>query len=462
MMSYIPFSGQIGLRTRKSLITNCLLVLVACIISGLRHDTIVAVNAHPWYTNQNSCGSEAHPTSRRKQHASPSGIDDAITFKIQFTNPSASNEAQIGEDNRERTIPDAWDVGGNKYCKKCRMTITTKHVSNGDASQQVLTVSAGSLLEQGREMSGEYNSVDGVLCGGQRYDSEFTSNIHHYIWTAPDNDVGNVTIQITASESKYSQFKTNFVTLTYDESIRESFLKPAPPPLPPGAIKSPSPPPVDFFDGLVDEDRVVGKSGTERNKIIAAHGAVMLFTWCLFPPLVMYAGRFKDTIFGKDWFKVHKYLANLMLILFGVGLILANRFRIESRGRLSYPFEERHGLFGFVAVISLFVQPVLAYFRPAKFIADTNKQSFERVLWLWAHRLVTCSVVIFTLFSVRTGLEDYKYLTFGREAIDNIWNREFIFTWFVLAYLAIPILLEIIARRKRDKTTIELLHNVAS
>jgi len=71
-------------------------------------------------------------------------------------------------------------------------------------------------------------------------------------------------------------------------------------------------------------------------------------------------------------------------------------------------------------------------------------------------------VVIFTLFSVRTGLEDYKYLTFGREAIDNIWNREFIFTWFVLTYLAIPIVLEIIARRKRDKTTIELLHNVAS
>ena len=437
---------------RGLIITKCLLILV------------FSSNARPWYVDEDSCGMDAHPTSANNNH-SFLGVDETITFKIQFTNPSASNEAQIGEDNPARTIPDAWDVGGNFYCKNCRMTITTKHTGGG-IYNELLTASHGSLYEQGREMDGNTENGIGVKCpGGRRYDAGFSSNIHHYIWTAPDSYVGDVMIKITSSgggEYSPGQYKTNFVTLTYDESIRESFLKPAPPPLPPGAIKSPSPPPVDFFDGLVDEDRVVGKSGTERNKIIAAHGAVMLFTWCLFPPLVMYAGRFKDTIFGKDWFKVHKYLANLMLILFGVGLILANRYRVESGGRLSYPFEERHGLFGFVAVISLFVQPVLAYFRPAKFIADTNKQSFERVLWLWAHRLVTCSVVIFTLFSVRTGLEDYKYLTFGREAIDNIWNREFIFTWFVLAYLAIPILLEIIARRKRDKTTIELLHNVAS
>ena len=405
----------------------------------------VGVNAHPYLISSNSCGTQAHPNSKRSGHNAPVGVDQAITFKMQFTNPIASNEAQIGEDNRDRMIPDQWDVGGNFYCKNCRMTITTKH-TDSEAYKELLTVSAGSLLEQGGEMNGYTNYGIGVLCSGQRYDADYESNIHHYIWTAPNMDVGEVTLKLTAAAGQRSQFKTNFVTLTYDESIKDAFMKPSPPPLPPGQIESPSPPPADHFGGLVDADRVVGKS--ERNKIIAAHGAVMLFTWSFFPPLVMYAGRFKDKLFGKEWFKVHKYLANTMLLLFGIGLILANRYRVVTKGRISYPFEKRHGWSGIIAVMSLFTQPVLAYFRPAKFIGDSTKLSVKRIVWLWAHRLVTLNVIIFTMFSVRTGLLDYKDLTFGREVIDNVWNRSFIVTWVILVYIAIPIVLEIVVRHR--------------
>jgi hypothetical protein len=98
---------------RGLIITKCLLILV------------FSSNARPWYVDEDSCGMDAHPTSANNNHGFL-GVDETITFKIQFTNPSASNEAQIGEDNPARTIPDAWDVGGNFYCKNCRMTITTK------------------------------------------------------------------------------------------------------------------------------------------------------------------------------------------------------------------------------------------------------------------------------------------------------------------------------------------------
>ena len=70
----------------------------------------------------------------------------------------------------------------------------------------------------------------------------------------------------------------------------------------------------------------------------------MLFSWMVFPPILLYYGRFKENIFGKHWYLVHKYTVTLMMLFVVTGLILANRYRIDTLGRLKGIMRSRHGL----------------------------------------------------------------------------------------------------------------------
>ncbi len=58
---------------------------------------------------------------------------------------------------------------------------------------------------------------------------------------------------------------------------------------------------------------------------------------------------------------------------------------------------------------------------------------------MWMHRSVALTSVLFSMFAVRTGLNDHDpEMTFGEEAIEEIWNLNFFITYCVLAYVCIP------------------------
>ena len=177
----------------------------------------------------------------------------------------------------------------------------------------------------------------------------------------------------------------------------------------------------------------------------------MLFSWMVFPPILLYAGRFKENIFGKHWYLVHKYTVTLMMLFVVTGLILANRYRIDTLGRLKGIMRSRHGIAGSVTAFCWFVQPVLGYFRPPKFLelgGGATTTNVKRTAWLWMHRFVAIFSVMFSIFAVRTGLNDHDpEMTFGRKAIENIWNLNFFVAYTVFAYVLIPILLEVLSRK---------------
>ena len=177
------------------------------------------VHAHPWLIGETQC-TTPHPTTRRHAHGAPTE-DASITFLVSWTNPEGSNAEALGENDPERVIPESWSVGGNKYCKSCRLTLTVRHTDQ-QTYKELVTVSSGTLLEQGRNMDGQLNYGKGAKCSGKRYDAGFQSNVHHYIWTAPNGDVGPITVKVTGASGQTSQFKTNAVTLTYDEAIKEA------------------------------------------------------------------------------------------------------------------------------------------------------------------------------------------------------------------------------------------------
>ena len=76
-------------------------------------------------------------------------------------------------------------------------------------------------------MNGQSNN--GVTCVGRRYGAEFPSNVHHYIWTAPDADVGPIEVKVTGANGEFEPFKFNSVTLEYDEAIKRT--------IPPGPLR---------------------------------------------------------------------------------------------------------------------------------------------------------------------------------------------------------------------------------
>jgi hypothetical protein len=422
------------------------------------HGAIVMVEAHPYLISSSNCDAP-HPTTRRHAHGAPSE-DASITFLVQWTNPEGSNAEAIGEDNPERVIPESWSVRGNKYCKSCRMTLTVRHTDQ-QTYKELVTVSHGSFLEQGRNMDGNTNYGAGTKCDGKRYDAGFESNVHHYIWTAPNSDVGPITLKVTGASGSANAFKYNSVTLTYDQSIKEAVENEQPPAGPPGAA---SPPPMNHFDGLSDDQAVHGSQGkSDALKVIVAHGGIMLFSWIVFPPLLLYAGRFKESIFGKHWFRVHKYTVTIMSVFVLIALILANRYRVETRGRLAKPMQTRHGIAGSITVFCWFVQPIIAYFRPPKFLelgeGVTTKANPKRTAWMWMHRTVAMASVLFSIFAVRTGLNEHDpEMTFGEEAIEEIWNLNFLIVYVVFAYILIPILLEVLSRKRGKHTTRQYSH----
>ena len=410
------------------------------------------VHAHPWLIAPSEC-TTPHPTTRRDKHGAPTE-DASITFLVSWTNPEGSNAEALGENDPERVIPESWSVGGNKYCKSCRLTLTVRHTDQ-QTYKELVTVSSGTLLEQGRNMDGQLNYDVGAKCSGKRYDAGFQSNVHHYIWTAPNGDVGPITVNVTGASGQTSQFKTNAVTLTYDEAIKEAVENSQQPSAPPGAVNP--------FEGLTDDEAVHGSQGKSKSvRIIVAHGGIMLFSWMVFPPILLYAGRFKENIFGKHWYLVHKYTVTLMMLFVVTGLILANRYRIDTLGRLKGIMRSRHGISGSITAFCWFVQPVLGYFRPPKFLevggGATTTPNLKRTVWMWMHRSVALASVLFSIFAVRTGLNDHDpEMTFGKEAIEEIWNLNFFITYCVLAYVCIPILLEVLSR-KRGKSTRQYSH----
>ena len=83
------------------------------------------VHAHPYLISPNKC-TAPHPTKQRRAHKAPTE-DASITFLVSWTNPEGSNAEALGENDPERVIPESWSVGGNKYCKSCRLTLTVRH-----------------------------------------------------------------------------------------------------------------------------------------------------------------------------------------------------------------------------------------------------------------------------------------------------------------------------------------------
>jgi hypothetical protein len=387
--------------------------------------TLLGVQAHPvLYDRVGSCVAAHHPTVKRHGHGS-SSVDDSIGFKMAWSAPDGSDEAQANENDPMRAIPGSWEIATNEFKPGCRHTLT---VVNPSVGEMMVTASFGVFAEFGLNLDGKTNYGRGVACGGRRYDtaSGFKKPNTRFVWVAPsvaelNITDGGVVFKVTTASGSRDSFRNNQVSFFANEQL----------PVPIAGAAAATPPP-----GSQDVDNAghapVSVYGLQP--LVAAHGFFMTLGWAVLVPIGVWFARHGKPLPGVGgfsssdgsmyssnyvsratqyirhdgrWLKVHRFLtaAGLCCALLGSVLIYAE-VNANAGGE---HFRSKHALFGTSALVLGFAQPLNAFFRPNAPTQVTHGASVgktvRRKAWEIGHRCSGAAGLVCSVVAVLSGID---------------------------------------------------------
>nr|XP_058952014.1 putative ferric-chelate reductase 1 [Pocillopora verrucosa] len=139
------------------------------------------------------------------------------------------------------------------------------------------------------------------------------------------------------------------------------------------------------------------ESKTTDNKLLKAHGSLMVVAWVGFATLAMFAARYMKDAWGKlfglkKWFQVHRALTVSCLIFTLVGFVLVFA-HVEGWSEA----DVAHSVLGVIITLLVCAQPIMALMRPKP--ATENRWIFN-----WCHRSVGISAFILAVANIFLGL----------------------------------------------------------
>ncbi len=146
---------------------------------------------------------------------------------------------------------------------------------------------------------------------------------------------------------------------------------------------------VDFETGEAPTALVINEN------LIKAHSILMVIAWLFITSTGIIFARYYKYLFGKKlimdvqfWFFAHRALMTLVMLLSLAGLILVLFYKnwvwIKPEANARFI----HSIFGIVSIGLGFVNPIMAFFRPAK-------DSRNRPIFNWAHRILGITIFVF-------------------------------------------------------------------
>jgi len=131
-----------------------------------------------------------------------------------------------------------------------------------------------------------------------------------------------------------------------------------------------------------------------------AHGSLMLIGWGLILPSGVVVARFFKHRPDGLWFKIHRYLQPLGLLLTLLGWILALvNFDVFAQTDIRFI----HGLVGSIVMVLGLLQPLNAWLRPHLPSNEEEEKTRKRILWEHYHRCAGWSCVFLSVFVIIIG-----------------------------------------------------------
>lgn len=119
---------------------------------------------------------------------------------------------------------------------------------------------------------------------------------------------------------------------------------------------------------------------------IATHGSLMLMSWGFLLPMGILAARLlRHYEESALWFKIHRVVQPMGLLLAITGWIVALAGPFDVLGSGVYDASFAHGLIGTIVMALGILQPVNAYLRPHK-PENGQTKSTARGTWEWIHK----------------------------------------------------------------------------
>ena len=150
------------------------------------------------------------------------------------------------------------------------------------------------------------------------------------------------------------------------------------------------------------------------NNMHLAHGLLMTLAWGVLLPMGAVMPRtWRDALESKGaWYKVHRTVQSLGVLLSVIGLIIAISFVPDG-----YHFDGLHKALGLVVSILALVQPAMAFLRPHK-PAPGESPTVLRQLWHMKHAIVGYSLLALGVVQLLTGVRR----TYGLEFLYGIYG----------------------------------------
>lgn len=148
----------------------------------------------------------------------------------------------------------------------------------------------------------------------------------------------------------------------------------------------------------------------------ASHGSLMLISWGFLLPFGVLAARFLRKEENALWFKIHRLVQPLGLLLALTGWIVAFASPFDVLGSGIYDAQFAHGLLGTIVMILGTLQPINAYFRPHLPENEEETPSRERRMWEIAHKSTGYIAVVAGIVNCFIGMalsgkfEDYFFI----------------------------------------------------
>ncbi|XP_053325814.1 putative ferric-chelate reductase 1 isoform X2 [Spea bombifrons] len=133
------------------------------------------------------------------------------------------------------------------------------------------------------------------------------------------------------------------------------------------------------------------------NRVILAHGALMLVAWMTTGTIGMIMARYMKSAAGKPflgkalWFQVHLFLMILTVILTIIAFIMVF---VEVSGWVN----GAHPVLGCIVMILSFIQPIAAFFRP-------DPKSERRFIFNWGHSINALVIKVLSVATIFLGLQ---------------------------------------------------------
>ena len=151
---------------------------------------------------------------------------------------------------------------------------------------------------------------------------------------------------------------------------------------------------------LVDKVKISGK-----NWLVQIHAICMIFAWmsCAASGMLM-ARYYKNTWrsvrpLNKDlWFRLHQLFMVSTIALTSIGLVLIAIEKGPSPLAMDSVKINPHPVFGLIAIIATFIQPIMASIRP-------HPESEKRKFFNWAHWAVGNIGFLFSIVAIFFGIE---------------------------------------------------------